>query len=112
MRGRLDSTSSCPHCGGRLRLVALIDQAAVIQRILRHLGLPTDVPQPRPARAPPRPLTPTEDHSQEAPEFDAAAFPLPCPADLPNIDRRERPAASCALPDREALVRNRERAIF
>jgi hypothetical protein len=44
---------ACPRCGGRLRLVALIDQAAVIGRILRHLGLPVEVPSPRPARAPP-----------------------------------------------------------
>jgi hypothetical protein len=29
---------ACPRCGGRLRLVALIEQAAVVQRILRHLG--------------------------------------------------------------------------
>ena len=47
---------ACPRCGGRLRLVALIDQAPVIHRILRHLGLPTDVPEPQPARAPPWPL--------------------------------------------------------
>ncbi len=32
---------ACPQCGGRLRLVALIDRASVVQRILRHLGLPT-----------------------------------------------------------------------
>jgi len=44
---------ACPRCGGRLRLVALIDEAAVVQRILRHLGLPTEVPEARPARAPP-----------------------------------------------------------
>jgi hypothetical protein len=44
---------ACPRCGGRLRLVALIEQAAVVQRILRHLGLPTEVPE---ARAPPRRL--------------------------------------------------------
>ncbi len=44
---------ACPRCGGRLRLVALIDQAAVIDRILRHLGLPTEIPAARPARAPP-----------------------------------------------------------
>jgi hypothetical protein len=45
---------ACPRCGGRLRLIALIEQAAVIDRILRHLGLPTETPAPRPARAPPR----------------------------------------------------------
>ena len=37
---------ACPRCGGRLRLVALIEQALVVQRILRHLGLPTEVPEP------------------------------------------------------------------
>ena len=63
---------ACPRCGGRLRLVALIDQASVIQRILRHFGLPTDVPEPRPARAPPCAVDPIEDQSQDAPEFDAA----------------------------------------
>jgi hypothetical protein len=45
---------ACPRCGGRLRLVALIEHAAAVQRILRHLGLPAEVPEPRPARAPPR----------------------------------------------------------
>ena len=44
---------ACPRCGGRLRLIALIEEADVIGRILRHLGLPTAVPAPRPARAPP-----------------------------------------------------------
>ena len=63
---------ACPRCGGRLRLVALIDRASVIQRILRHLGLSTEVPEPRPARAPPRHLDFTDDPSQDAPEFDAA----------------------------------------
>ena len=44
---------ACPRCGGRLRLIALIEEAAVIDRMLRHLGLPTETPAPRPARAPP-----------------------------------------------------------
>ena len=62
---------ACPRCGGRLRLVGLIEQASVVQRILRHLGLPTEIPERRPARAPPRHHGPTEDHPQDAPEFDA-----------------------------------------
>jgi ribosomal protein S27AE len=41
------------NCGGRLRLIALIEEAAVIGRILGHLGLPTDLPVARSARAPP-----------------------------------------------------------
>ena len=44
---------ACPRCGGRLRLIALLEEAAVIGRILRHLGVPTEIPAPRPARAPP-----------------------------------------------------------
>ena len=46
---------ACPGCGGRLKLIALIDHPAVIQRLLQHPGLPTDVPEARPARAPPVP---------------------------------------------------------
>ena len=45
---------ACPRCGGRLRLIALIEEASVIERILRHLGLPTEIPAAHPARAPPR----------------------------------------------------------
>ena len=63
---------ACPRCGGRLRLVALIDQGSVVQRILRHLGLPTAVPEPGPARAPPRRLETLEDESRNGPKFDAA----------------------------------------
>ena len=44
----------CPHCGGRLRLLALIEQPSVVDRIVRHLGLPDERPEPRPPRAPPR----------------------------------------------------------
>jgi Putative transposase len=40
-------------CGGRLRFVATIEDPPVVHRILRHLGLPTDIPQPAPPRAPP-----------------------------------------------------------
>jgi hypothetical protein len=44
---------ACSRCGGRLRLIALIDHVPVIQKILGHLGLPSEVPKPAPARAPP-----------------------------------------------------------
>ena len=48
-RQRLD-VLACPRCGGRLTLIALIEDPAVIVRVLGHLGLPTDIPE---ARAPP-----------------------------------------------------------
>jgi len=53
----------CPDCGGRLRLLATITDTPArgfrragrpaIEKILRHLGLPADLPNPAPARAPP-----------------------------------------------------------
>ena len=44
---------TCPECDGRLRLIAHIEDPAVVARILRHLELPT-TPRPiHPARAPP-----------------------------------------------------------
>ncbi len=49
---------TCPWCGGRLRLIAVIDDPAVVKRILRHLELPTEIPEARPARAPPTEVAP------------------------------------------------------
>jgi hypothetical protein len=42
---------ACPRCGGRMRLIATIADPRVIRPILAHLGLPTEVPRPPPARA-------------------------------------------------------------
>jgi hypothetical protein len=42
---------ACP-CGGRLRLLATIEDRAVVEKILTHLGLPVDPPQPSAARTP------------------------------------------------------------
>jgi uncharacterized protein YbaR (Trm112 family) len=44
---------ACPGCGGRLRLVSTIERRAVVKKILRHLGLPADAPEPAPRRHPP-----------------------------------------------------------
>src|SRR5262249_47232193 len=38
---------ACPNCGGRMRVIATIDDPRVVRRILRHLGL-LGVPGPRP----------------------------------------------------------------
>lgn len=46
-------TTACPDCGGNLRLRALVRDPQAILRILTHLGLPTEVPNPAPARGPP-----------------------------------------------------------
>jgi len=44
---------ACPTCGGRLRFIATIEDPPVVQRILAHVGLPTTLPEARPARPPP-----------------------------------------------------------
>ena len=41
---------ACPHCGGRLRLIATLHNPAVIRNILAHWGSPLQVR----AQAPPR----------------------------------------------------------
>jgi len=43
---------ACPDCGGRLRLLATIEDRAVVEKILTHLGLPADLPLPSAARTP------------------------------------------------------------
>jgi hypothetical protein len=53
---------ACLECGGRMKLIAMIEDPAVIEKILDHLGLPTESPVAKPARAPPEQL--------ELPEID------------------------------------------
>jgi hypothetical protein len=43
----------CPRCGGRMVVLATIDDPAVIRRILTHLGLSVDPGEPAPGRGPP-----------------------------------------------------------
>ena len=43
----------CPNCSGRMRVVAAIMKADVVAAILESLGLETEPPTIRPARAPP-----------------------------------------------------------
>jgi len=40
----------CPQCGGDLKIIAAIEEPAVIVRILTHLGLPARAPPRSPAR--------------------------------------------------------------
>ena len=43
----------CPTCGGRMKLVTLVQETNNVERFLRHLGEPTDVAPRAPARDPP-----------------------------------------------------------
>ena len=42
---------ACPHCGGRLRLIATLHDPAVIRKLLAHLALSRSGPSPGPAAA-------------------------------------------------------------
>ena len=44
---------TCPWCGGKRKLIALLTDGKVVRRILEHLGLPTTAPVLAPARSPP-----------------------------------------------------------
>jgi hypothetical protein len=44
---------TCPRCGGKMKVIALVRDPESIARYLRHLGLPTEEPSMAPARAPP-----------------------------------------------------------
>jgi len=44
---------ACPRCGGRMSVIATIEAADVLRKILGHLGVPTDAPEASPARPPP-----------------------------------------------------------
>ena len=43
----------CPQCGGEIRIIALITDAAARRDILAHLGEPIAPPRIAPARGPP-----------------------------------------------------------
>jgi hypothetical protein len=50
----------CPHCGGPRKVLDLLVDPDLLDRILRHLGLPTEAPLVAPARAPPEQALPFE----------------------------------------------------
>jgi hypothetical protein len=45
----------CPRCGGRMSVIATIEAADVLRRILCHLGLRSEPPAALPSRSPPFP---------------------------------------------------------
>jgi len=50
---RID-VETCPHCGGRMRIVAAVTEPGSIKRYLEGVGLPSDFPEIKPARPPPQ----------------------------------------------------------
>ena len=68
----------CPKCQGKIKIIASIEDPKVITRILDHLGLDSEPPQPFPPRGPPKAQQPSEaDEGFEAIDqgFQAQTFP-------------------------------------
>ena len=63
----------CPKCGGEMKIIAFINEAVVIRKILNHLGEPTSPPMLKPARGPPL----WEMQGVEPDESDPQAQPAP-----------------------------------
>jgi len=59
----------CPNCGADMRIIAFMTEAAPVQRILAHIGEPTEPPPIAPARGPPS----WDDDLAPMPDFDLIA---------------------------------------
>jgi hypothetical protein len=73
----LADVETCPRCGGRLRLLALVTQPKNVERFLRHLGEQTEPPPRAPARAPPfwhSPVLRRRHHRQSAETTQSGLF--------------------------------------
>jgi len=44
----------CSHCGGKMRIVAAVTDFVSIKRYLDGVGLPSEIPEVKPARPPPQ----------------------------------------------------------
>jgi hypothetical protein len=60
----------CPACGGKMDLIAVIEDAAVAAKILTHLGLPA---RPPPRGRPWRPMRQQQFSLDVDPDFDSLA---------------------------------------
>jgi len=47
---------ACAQCGGRLRVLGEVTDAATVRLVLKSLGIPTDAPRAARARDPTDPL--------------------------------------------------------
>lgn len=45
---------TCPHCAGRMRIIAAVTDPASIKKYLDGVGLPSEIPEIKSARPPPQ----------------------------------------------------------
>jgi hypothetical protein len=68
----------CPNCHAPMRIISFITDAGTVQKILDHLGEPTQVPKIAPARGPPLwEAAMASERAGNNPEWDLSAQPVP-----------------------------------
>jgi hypothetical protein len=67
----------CPICRSQMRIIAFINDASTVKKILDHIGESTQPPRIAPAREPPLWEAAAEDQAENDPQRDQAAQPGP-----------------------------------
>ena len=67
----------CPFCSTQMRIIAFINDASAVRRILDHLGEPTRPPRIAPARGPPLWEAATAAAASSDPAWDHTPPPAP-----------------------------------
>jgi hypothetical protein len=96
---------ACPRCGGRLRVVAIVPDPAVVRTLLTHLGRARSTEAPGPAPPAPAAIGSTPRSAPDPRGVPLAGAPPPHPSPPPStLDREPAPAqdASGSASDREA----------
>jgi len=66
---------ACPICHAQMRIIAFINEAATVKKILEHIGESTQPPRIASARRPP--LWEAAEQAGNDPQWDASAQPAP-----------------------------------
>jgi hypothetical protein len=66
---------ACPICHAEMRIIAFINEAATVKKILEHIGESSQPPRIAPARGPP--LWEAAESAGNDPQWDASAQPAP-----------------------------------
>lgn len=69
---------SCPICHGQMRIIAFINDAGTVNKILNHIGESTRPPRIAPARGPPLwEAAAAAEQAGNDPQWDSSAQPTP-----------------------------------
>jgi hypothetical protein len=68
---------ACPICHAQMRIIAFINEAATVKKILEHIGESTQPPRIAPARGPPLWEAAGAESAGNEPRWDASAQASP-----------------------------------